>query len=327
MFNNSLDKKKLYTNRDGVEMLDIMDTMYTGMYRQESVHSVYKANRQCTMRPDYLSACLYGDEAYAEITIKSAMLSNPFALEMGDIVYAMTLDNIYNDVKDVDMNNPEGTSMYELVKRYHKYIDKDKVPEAAGSEENKVKAVSNRLALEPNISKTGSTGIVIKNGKIYFGKNKSESDAINEPKPDVNDGVPAVNTGSFGNQPENEEEEETENKDDYIIAGTIGVDDETDSLVFDIEDDVEEDFGKYAAANVDQKSNNVVLSGTKIFFTGDENQGEPGSGEPGGGEPGEGAGYDIESDIIIPTNSDVVDCARSGVSLGKFLSASVSSCK
>ena len=312
MFNNALDKKKHYTNRDGVEMLDIMDTMYTGMYRQDSVHSVYKANRQCTMRPDYLSACLYGDEAYAEITIKSAMLSNPFALEMGDIVYAMTLDNIYNDVKDVDMNNPEGTSMYELVKRYHKYIDKDKVPEAAGSEPNKVKAVS-KPALEPNISKTGSTGIVIKNGKIYFGKNKSEADAIKEPTPDVNDGVPVVNTGSFGNQPENEEEKPDET-DDYIIAGTIEIDEENDSLVFDLDDDVEEDFGKYAAANVDQKANNVVLNGTKIFFTGDQN------------EPGD-TSTDIESDIIVPTDSDVVDCAKSGVSLGKFLSASVSSCK
>ncbi len=314
MFNNALDKKKHYTNRDGVEMLDIMDTMYTGMYRQDSVHSVYKANRQCTMRPDYLSACLYGDEAYAEITIKSAMLSNPFALEMGDIVYAMTLDNIYNDVKDVDMNNPEGTSMYELVKRYHKYIDKDKVPEAAGSEPNKVKAVS-KPALEPNISKTGSTGIVIKNGKIYFGKNKSEADAIKEPTPDVNDGVPVVNTGSFGNQPENEEEKPDET-DDYIIAGTIGVDEENDSLIFDLDDDVEEDFGKYAAANVDQKANNVVLNGTKIFFTGDGDQNAPGD-----------TSTDIESDIIVPTDSDIVDCAKSGVSLGKFLSASVSSCK
>ena len=314
MFNNALDKKKHYTNRDGVEMLDIMDTMYTGMYRQDSVHSVYKANRQCTMRPDYLSACLYGDEAYAEITIKSAMLSNPFALEMGDIVYAMTLDNIYNDVKDIDMSNPEGTSMYELVKRYHKYIDKDKVPEAAGSEPNKVKAVSTP-ALEPNISKTGSTGIVIKNGKIYFGKNKSEADAIKEPTPNVNDGVPVVNTGSFGNPPENEEEKPDET-DDYIIAGTIGIDEENDSLIFDLDDDVEEDFGKYAAANVDQKANNVVLNGTKIFFTGDGDQNEPGD-----------TSTDIESDIIVPTDSDVVDCAKSGVSLGKFLSASVSSCK
>ena len=65
-----------------------------------------------------------------------------------------------------------------------------------------------------------------------------------------------------------------------------------------------------------KKANNVVLNGTKIFFTGDGDQNEPGD-----------TSTDIESDIIVPTDSDVVDCAKSGVSLGKFLSASVSSCK
>lgn len=317
MFTKSLDNKLLYTNRDGVEMIDIMDTIYTSMYREDSIHSVYKANKQCEMRPDYLSACLYGDEAYAEITIKCAMLSNPFALEMGDIVYAMTLDNVYNNVKDYVPENKKGTSMYELVKRFHKYIDKDKVPKADGSEENKVKAVPSKPGLEPNISKTGATGVTIKNGKIYFGKNKSEADAINEPKPAVNDGVPVIDTGSFGGPAD----EEAIGDDDYVIAGTIGVDEENDSLVFDLDDNVEEDFGKYAAAPVDQKNNNIVLDGTKIFFTGDEGEGE------GEGEDEEEKGSEIESGLIIPTNSDLVDCAKSGVSLGKFLSSSVSSCK
>lgn len=306
MFTKSLDNKPLYTNRDGVEMIDIMDTIYTGMYKEDSIHSIYKANKQCEMRPDYLSACLYGDEAYAEIAIKSAMLSNPFALEMGDIVYAMTLDNVYNNVKDYAPENKKSASMYELVKRFHKYIDKGKVPKADGSEENKIKAVPSKPALEPNISKTGATGVTIKNGKIYFGKNKSEADAINEPKPTVNDGIPVIDTGSFGGPADKEAV-----SDDYIIAGTIGVDEENSSLIFDLDDNVEEDFGKYAAAPVDQKNNNIVLDGTKIFFTGDEGERDS----------------EIESGLIIPTSSDLVDCAKSGVSLGKFLSSSVSSCK
>ena len=180
------------------------------------------------------------------------------------------------------------------------------MPKADGSEENKIKAVPSKPALEPNISKTGATGVTIKNGKIYFGKNKSEADAISEPKPTVNDGIPAIDTGSFGG-PADEEAI----SDDYIIAGTIGVDEENSSLIFDLDDNVEEDFGKYAAAPVDQKNNNIVLDGTKIFFTGDEGERDS----------------EIESGLIIPTNSDLVDCAKSGVSLGKFLSSSVSSCK
>lgn len=281
MFTKSLDNKKLYTNYDGVEMVDIMDTIYTRRYTMDSVHSIYRANKQCEMRPDYLSACLYGDEAYAEITIKSAMLSNPFALEMGDLVYTMTLDNIYNDVKDFLPSN-NFTSIYELKKRYHKYIDKDKIPETNGSEENKlsIPSADNKPTLEPNISKTGFTGVVVKNGKIYFGKNKSESDKIpNEKTDEISDGISALNTGSFSpNYPEEDEE-------DYILEGMLKVNDEDNALEFDLDDDVEETF---AAANVETA---------------------------------------IETGLIIPVTSEDIDCAKSGISLGKFLSSISSSCK
>ena len=284
MFAKSLDNKNTYINFDGIEMVDIMDSIYNRMYNMDSVHSVYRANKLCEMRPDYLSACLYGDEAYAEIVIKSAMLSNPFALEMGDIVFAMTLDNIYNDVKDFIPNNNDSLSIYELKKRYHKYIDKDKIPEANGSEENKtnIPSVKNIPVFEPNISKTGSTGVVIKNGKIYFGKNKSESDKISNTIPDdISDGISAINTGTFNNYPE-------EDEDDYMLEAMLRVNDEDESLEFDLEDDVEEDFGSLASANVEAA---------------------------------------IESGLIIPASSDEIECAKQGITLGKFLNSANLNCK
>ena len=323
MFSKSLDNKDTYINNDNIELVDIMDSMYNKKYDFLSVHSIYRANKQCEMRPDYLSICLYGDEAYAEIAIKSAMIANPFSLEMGDLVYAMTLDNIYNDVKDfIKTSDMPGGSLYDLVKRFHKYIDKDKVPAADGSEENKVKALSENAkpALEPNISKTGATGIVVKNGKIYFGKNKSEADRISDVRPDISDGMSALHTGTFNAENQNVLDEEN---DDYVLEAMLKVDEENDSIVFDLDDNVKEDFGKYAAENVSR--NNIVLNGTKVFFAKDPNE-EPGEGE-GEGE-GENAFTDIESELVIPVNSDVVDCAKSGVTLGKFLSSSVStSCK
>lgn len=304
MFSKSLDNKDTYINNDNIELVDIMDSMYNKKYDFLSVHSIYRANKQCEMRPDYLSICLYGDEAYAEIAIKSAMIANPFSLEMGDLVYAMTLDNIYNDVKDfIKTSDMPGGSLYDLVKRFHKYIDKDKVPAADGSEENKVKA---KPALEPNISKTGATGIVVKNGKIYFGKNKSEADRISDVRPDISDGMSALHTGTFNAENQNVLDEED---DDYVLEAMLKVDEENDSIVFDLDDNVKEDFGKHAAENVSR--NNMVLNGTKVFFTKDPEE-----------------GTDIESELIIPVNSDVVDCAKSGVTLGKFLGSSVStSCK
>jgi hypothetical protein len=329
MFTKSLDGKPLYMNDDGVEMVDIMQGMYNGLYDFSLIHSVYRANIKCTMRPDYLAACLYGDEAYAEIAMKSAMLFNPFALEKGDTVYAMTMDNIYHNVKESIMG-PGGDSFYEMVKKYHKYIDPDKVPEADGSEPNTV--VAKKQYIEPNISKTGKTGVHLKGRKIYFGKNSAASDKMKDDEERPKDGVSAAETGSFS--PNIEDGGLGLNSDDakeYSIASTINVGKEgspdDNSLYFDLDDNIEEVYGKALTKKRNVRNNNAVLKDGKVFFT-------PDSDDIGDDEEAadildgmtDGNISDIERDIEIPVDSDDVNCARSGVSLGSFLNSAVNSC-
>ena len=55
------------------------------------------------------------------------------------------------------------------LKNYHKYIDKSKVPEKPGSDKVNISIPSSNKDSEANISKTGNTGLTIKDGKIYFG--------------------------------------------------------------------------------------------------------------------------------------------------------------
>ena len=318
MFTKSLDGKPLYMNEDGVEMIDIMQGMYNGLYDFSLIHSVYRANTKCTMRPDYLAACLYGDEAYAEIAMKSAMLFNPFALEKGDTVYAMTIDNIYHNIKE-SILGPGGDSFYEMVKNYHKYIDPDKVPEADGSEPNKV--IAKKQYIEPNISKTGKTGVQVKGRKIYFGKNSAASDKMDEERPA--EGLSAAETGSFSPTDDFKEFK------DYGIASTINVgkedNPEDNSLYFDIDDDIEEVYGKALAKKRKVRNNNAVLRDGKIFFTPDSSDlNEEDTDILDGMTDGDIS--DIDHDIEIPVDSDDVDCARSGVSLGSFLNSAVNSC-
>ena len=59
------------------------------------------------------------------------------------------------------------TGAFDAVKNYHKYIDKNKVPDKAGSD--KVTQKSEKSPSEANISKKGDSGLTVKNGKIYFG--------------------------------------------------------------------------------------------------------------------------------------------------------------
>ena len=76
------------------------------------------------------------------------------------------MSDIYNPVKDTEIDN---TSVFDAVKNYHKYIDKSKVPEKPGSDKVNISIPSSNKDSEANISKTGNTGLTVKDGKIYFG--------------------------------------------------------------------------------------------------------------------------------------------------------------
>jgi hypothetical protein len=177
MFSRSLDGKKNYILEDGTEAVDLSESIFDPNKAMTQVCSIYKVRKEYEMRPDLVSMTLYGSTDYAEMILKYSLINNPFALEKDDLIYAAALSSIYNPLKDTDLDN---NGVFDAVKNYHKYIDKSKVPEKAGSDKVTVEipgAIStkngngnkNRTDSEANISKTGDTGITVKDGKIYFG--------------------------------------------------------------------------------------------------------------------------------------------------------------
>jgi len=170
MFERSLDKKGTYVV-DDMEVVDITDTIFDPNVSMTQLCSIYRASKEFEMRPDLLSKALYGSTDYVEMILKYSLIDNPFSLEKDDIIYSASLSSIYNPVKETEFDT---TGAYDAVKNYHKYIDKSKVPTQKGSDKNNTKISSGNTQnggnnTEANISKTGDTGIVVKNGKIYFG--------------------------------------------------------------------------------------------------------------------------------------------------------------
>ena len=163
MFEKTLDNKKTY-DYDGVEVVDLSESIFDPQYAMTQICSMYKVTKDLEMRPDLISKSLYGTTKYTEMVLKYSMINNPFSVEEGDLVYAASVGNIYDPVKDaeIDTNN-----VFNAIKNYHKYIDKNKVPKKAGSDG--VSQHVTETALEPNISQKGDSGLTIKNGKIYFG--------------------------------------------------------------------------------------------------------------------------------------------------------------
>lgn len=178
MFNRSIDSKGKYTLDDGTEVIDLADGIFDPNKAMTQICSIFKLRKEYEMRPDLVSMVLYGSTDYTEMVMKYSLIPNPFALEEDDLIYNAALSNIYNPIKEMDIDN---NGVFDAVKNYHKYIDKSKVPSQSGSDKNTMEIPGaeqysstssggiNDNNTEANISKTGDTGITIKDGKIYFG--------------------------------------------------------------------------------------------------------------------------------------------------------------
>lgn len=190
MFTNTIDKKNTYTNNDGIELVDLSDSIFNSNLKAVTC-SFYKVTKEMQMRPDLLSIASFGEDTYAEMIIKYSEICNPFAIEEDDVIAVPSLNSVYNEVKDVILsNNTEDEGTYNLVKNYHKYIDKSKVPSNMGSQTSPVQGNKNATQnksisgtegnssvgnspVEPNMANNGNSGISIINGRIYFGPNVS----------------------------------------------------------------------------------------------------------------------------------------------------------
>lgn len=170
-------------------MVNLTDSIF-GVKDSVVTCSFYKVKKNMEMRPDLMSIAAYGEEGYTEMIIKYSQIDNPFAIEEGDIIAVPTLNSVYDDVKDNYVNR-DSNETYNLVKNYHKYIDKSKAPVKLGAEESTTykdsvnsKATSEgqgsltnsaatREPVEGNLANNGVGGIYIKNGRLYFGPNVS----------------------------------------------------------------------------------------------------------------------------------------------------------
>lgn len=178
MFVNSLDKKTKYVTDDGYECYDLSEGIIDSNRKQPSLINIKKVPPMFEMRPDLISNSLYGTPDYAELVIKYSMINNPFAIEKDDIIACISLSSINNQLRETEIDRP---NTFDAVKNYHKYIDKSKVPSKNGSDSMDIEISTKKDSdnIEPNMSKNGNNGIIIKNGKVYFGAALDEKLKVN----------------------------------------------------------------------------------------------------------------------------------------------------
>ena len=92
MFKNSIDNKEIFTNNEGIDMVNLTDSIF-GVKDSVVTCSFYKVKKNMEMRPDLMSIAAYGEEGYTEMIIKYSQIDNPFAIEEGDII-DIDIDNL-----------------------------------------------------------------------------------------------------------------------------------------------------------------------------------------------------------------------------------------
>lgn len=164
MFVNSIDKKPVFTRPDGLEIRDLTSSMFNLRSHNYVEYNVYKVPKDFAMRPDLISAAVYGNSLYAEIILKYNGISNPFTIQEDDVILIPNLDSAKANLSPEKGSNSDGGK---TIRDSYKYIDPTKIPKSDGSFQNRQIINAPEGALPPNLS--NEPQVTYRNGRVYFG--------------------------------------------------------------------------------------------------------------------------------------------------------------
>jgi hypothetical protein len=174
MFDNSLDNKPIFVKTNGNLIKDLTMSMLNLTSRFSGMATkIFKVSKDFVMRPDLITSAIFGNDTKTEFVLKYNGISNPFAIDVDDIIIVPEIDTLQQMAKTATSINDAS----DKIKNSYKYIDPTKNPKTS-SEISNFESRSlinvNTGALPPNISDTGVSPVTFKNGRVYFG-NGAES--------------------------------------------------------------------------------------------------------------------------------------------------------
>jgi hypothetical protein len=170
-----LDNKPVIGLTEETLRLDLLYPSMDNLYDyDDSLAVVVKSNE--SMRPDLLSSNFFGNPYYYDVILKANGISNPFSISAGEIFFSPDLSDLISNL------TPSGKQYQASQSVRNQYINPEKksltdvrlaIIDAQRLEAMKKKAETAAVKgnlLPPNIANEGDREIVVKGGKIYFGK-------------------------------------------------------------------------------------------------------------------------------------------------------------
>jgi hypothetical protein len=172
----TVDSKPVIILNDGTEIIDLTQQSLDIKQTQPMTNFVL-VNEETSMRIDAISQIALSSIIHTEKMLKFNDISNPFIVDVGDILFVPDL--VY---ANINMKTGSGTDTQKFDIR-NQYIDPEKdakLDPTLGKFDKRnmpKKADPTKTAppLPPNFANIGDREIEIKGGKIYFGPNVSKN--------------------------------------------------------------------------------------------------------------------------------------------------------
>lgn len=166
MLENTIDKKSIIEINEE-SLVDLTESCFKETKNENIIYSIRRVPYNMIMRMDLISLAQYDTDEYTDLLLKYNDISNPFTLNYNDIIYIPSIETITKDLAEpIEVERKNNAN---LIRNYHKYIDKSKTPNTIGSEKNNISI--DKEYTEANLAPEDSVPIVLRNGRVYFGNN------------------------------------------------------------------------------------------------------------------------------------------------------------
>lgn len=180
-FFKTQDSKPLVKDKNKTEIVNFIekDMLASQIGYRPIIINYYLVTASDSMRPDLITQKMYGYLSALEGVLKFNGISNPFAIDEGDVLYTFDIPSMNANMRTGNTNNatradirdqyitPEKKSTVDPALRAFDKRDTPRKPNAAKG---------NQPALPPNYAAFGDTELQVRNGKIVFGPNVTKQD-------------------------------------------------------------------------------------------------------------------------------------------------------
>lgn len=161
-----LFNRKKVVKKNNEELIDFSQSTLKIANSNIRIQSFVVINSEMEMRLDLVAFQAWGSDRYLDMLLKFNGISNPFAVETGDIIAIPYLDDMLNNLIGLEDNNDLRESLLDPKKMPEKdqkrldYLKKKAIEKGANASQSQ---------LPPNFAQPGTNEMTIKDGVVIFG--------------------------------------------------------------------------------------------------------------------------------------------------------------